>query len=58
MLLYFCIVIKPLDMNATILLVIPKSVETNLTSGYIIGAIIALVIFGYLFYTLIKPEKF
>ena len=45
-------------MNATILLVISKPVETNLSSGYIIGAIIALLIFGYLFYTLVKPEKF
>jgi K+-transporting ATPase KdpF subunit len=45
-------------MNATILLVISKPVEMNLSSGYIIGAIIALLIFGYLFYSLIKPEKF
>ncbi len=45
-------------MNATILLVLSKPVETNLSSGYIIGAIIALLIFGYLFYSLIKPEKF
>lgn len=45
-------------MNATILLVLSKPVETNLSSGYIIGAIIALFIFGYLFYSLIKPEKF
>jgi K+-transporting ATPase KdpF subunit len=27
-------------------------------SGYILGAIIALFILGYLVYTLIKPEKF
>lgn len=45
-------------MNATILLVISKPVETNLSSGYIIGTIIALFIFGYLLYSLIKPEKF
>ncbi len=45
-------------MNATILLVLSKPVETNLSSGYIIGAIIALLIFGYLFYSLVKPEKF
>jgi K+-transporting ATPase KdpF subunit len=45
-------------MNATILLVLSKPVEANLSSGYIIGAIIALFIFGYLFYTLVKPEKF
>jgi K+-transporting ATPase KdpF subunit len=45
-------------MNATILLLISKPVETNLSSGYIIGALIALVIFGYLLYSLVKPEKF
>jgi K+-transporting ATPase KdpF subunit len=45
-------------MNATILLVISKPVETNLFSGYIIGAVIALFIFGYLFYSLVRPEKF
>jgi K+-transporting ATPase KdpF subunit len=45
-------------MNATIILALSKSVETNLSSGYVIGAIIALFIFGYLFYTLAKPEKF
>ena len=45
-------------MNATILLVVTKPVETNLSSGYIIGAIIALLIFGYLIYSLVKPERF
>lgn len=45
-------------MNATILLLISKPIETNLSSGYIIGALIALVIFGYLLYSLVKPEKF
>jgi K+-transporting ATPase KdpF subunit len=45
-------------MNATILLVTSKPFETNLSSGYIIGAIIALFILGYLLYVLVKPEKF
>ena len=27
-------------------------------TGYLTGAIIALLIFGYLFYSLFKPEKF
>jgi K+-transporting ATPase KdpF subunit len=35
-----------------------KSVETNLSSGYIIGAFIALILLVYLIYSLIKPEKF
>ncbi|MCX6253503.1 MAG: K(+)-transporting ATPase subunit F [Bacteroidia bacterium] len=45
-------------MNAIILLITSKSVEMNHSSGYVIGAIIALFIFGYLLYTLVKPEKF
>jgi K+-transporting ATPase KdpF subunit len=45
-------------MNATILLVTSKSVEVNTSTGYVIGAIIALLILGYLLYTLVKPEKF
>jgi len=45
-------------MNATILLATSKSVEVNTSTGYVIGAIIALLILGYLLYTLIKPEKF
>ena len=45
-------------MNATTLLVTAKSIETNNSSGYIFGALIALCILGYLLYTLIKPEKF
>jgi K+-transporting ATPase KdpF subunit len=54
----FCIVKKAIDMKTAILLVLSKSVETNPSSGYIIGAIIALLIFGYLFYSLAKPEQF
>ena len=45
-------------MNAAILLVLSKPVEINLSTGYVIGAIIALFILGYLFYTFIKPERF
>jgi K+-transporting ATPase KdpF subunit len=30
----------------------------TLTTGYIIGAVIALLILFYLLYSLIKPEKF
>jgi len=37
---------------------ITKTVEANLSSGYIVGAILALFILGYLLYALIKPEKF
>lgn len=45
-------------MNATILLTTSRYFETNISMGYILGALIALLILGYLLYTLIKPEKF
>ena len=32
--------------------------DISLSTQYIIGAVIALFIFGYLLYTLINPEKF
>jgi K+-transporting ATPase KdpF subunit len=40
----------------TILLMATTEVSTP--TGYIIGAIIAVVVLGYLIYSLIKPEKF
>jgi K+-transporting ATPase KdpF subunit len=45
-------------MTPSILLAASESFEMNNSTGYIIGAIIALLILGYLVYTLIKPEKF
>jgi len=49
-------------MNATILLVIaPVLSDTALSNGhisYLIGGIIALLIMGYLIYTLLRPDKF
>jgi K+-transporting ATPase KdpF subunit len=56
-------------MNATIraatslssLAVIPVRPETAVSNGpvsYIIGGIIALLILGYLIYTLLRPDKF
>jgi K+-transporting ATPase KdpF subunit len=44
-------------MNTTILIETIKPIM-NITTGYILGAIVALLIFAYLIYTLIKPEKF
>ena len=41
----------------TILLMVTTT-ETSSTIGYIIGAIIAVAILGYLIYSLIKPDKF
>jgi K+-transporting ATPase KdpF subunit len=44
-----------MNAKAFLFLIITK---TNLSTGYVIGAAIALFIFGYLIYALIKPEKF
>jgi len=45
-------------MNVTILLATSPQFEMNTAAGYLTGGIIALLIFGYLIYSLIKPEKF
>lgn len=45
-------------MYAIILKATPLGFEINPSFGYIIGAVVALLILGYLIYTLIKPEKF
>jgi K+-transporting ATPase KdpF subunit len=42
-------------MQKVILLVVP---EISSGYGYIIGAVIAVFIFAYLVYSLVKPEKF
>ncbi len=45
-------------MNATIF-IIPSTVpDMNSSAGYLIGAVLALIILGYLVYSLVKPEKF
>lgn len=45
-------------MNATNTIALVKPIEMNNTIGYVIGAIIALFILGYLLYALVKPERF
>jgi len=42
-------------MDTTILMDVHS---TGTPAGYVIGALIALLILGYLLYSLIKPEKF
>jgi K+-transporting ATPase KdpF subunit len=40
---------------------VPIQSDTNVANGafsYLIGAIVALCIMGYLIYTLLRPEKF
>ena len=44
-----------------ILAVVPASSDAAVSNGpvsYLIGGIIALLIMGYLVYTLLRPEKF
>jgi len=43
-------------METKLLMVATTEMSTH--AGYIIGAIIAVAILGYLIYSLIKPEKF
>jgi len=45
-------------MNAVVLSEVPQPIVDPSAGGYAIGAIIALLIFIYLLYSLIKPEKF
>ncbi len=45
-------------MNAIILITNSKAFQANSSTGYIIGAVIAALILGYLVFSLLKPEKF
>jgi K+-transporting ATPase KdpF subunit len=45
-------------MIATILLAVPYPTVVSTPLGYWVGALIAFLLFGYLVYSLIKPEKF
>ena len=47
-------------MNTIILLMTSNTAGTGISqpAGYAIGAVIAVLILGYLLYSLIKPEKF
>ncbi|GEM_PF-421967 len=45
-------------MKSTILVVAPEIFETNPTLGYVVGTILALLILGYIFNKLMKPDKF
>jgi K+-transporting ATPase KdpF subunit len=45
-------------MIATIIMATSNPIGVNNISGYLIGALIALFILGYLIYSLVKPDKF
>jgi K+-transporting ATPase KdpF subunit len=42
-------------MKTAILLILPQISSGH---GYVFGAVIALILFAYLVYSLVKPEKF
>jgi K+-transporting ATPase KdpF subunit len=54
--------IKTISMSAKLIISIasvnPDVSASGLPVNYLIGAIIAILIMGYLFYILINPEKF
>ncbi len=56
--MHFCIIINSAIMNTIIFLTISKPFELTSHQEYVSGAIIALFIFSYLLYALIKAEKF
>jgi K+-transporting ATPase KdpF subunit len=41
-----------------LLFLLLTTTEENVPSGYLMGAILAVILLGYLIYSLIKPEKF
>jgi K+-transporting ATPase KdpF subunit len=45
-------------MNASIILMKSNLIVNHASTGYIIGAFIALLFFAYLAFSLLKPEKF
>jgi K+-transporting ATPase KdpF subunit len=45
-------------MSTRLILAIHTHFAVNPSAGYALGAVIALLILGYLVYSLIKPEKF
>jgi K+-transporting ATPase KdpF subunit len=45
-------------MSNAILMTATNFIGMNDTAGYVIGAILALLILGYLVFSLVKPEKF
>jgi K+-transporting ATPase KdpF subunit len=45
-------------MNSMILAFVERPAEIATSLGYLTGSLIALLILAYLFYSLIKPERF
>jgi K+-transporting ATPase KdpF subunit len=45
-------------MISIIILNVSNSMEINTPDSYFVGGLIALFVFGYLIYSLVRPEKF
>lgn len=45
-------------MKTILLITSARALTLSGSSGYVIGALIALLILGYLVFSLVKPEKF
>jgi K+-transporting ATPase KdpF subunit len=45
-------------MNSIIIAITNRAFEMNSPTGYMIGAVIAIIILGYLLYSLVRPERF
>jgi K+-transporting ATPase KdpF subunit len=45
-------------MSTSIFLTVSGPIEIATSLGYLFGALVALFVFAFLIYTLIKPEKF
>jgi K+-transporting ATPase KdpF subunit len=45
-------------MVTLILLRVSEPIENVMFIGYLFGALAAIIVFAYLIYTLLKPEKF
>ena len=54
--MHFCKDLKCPDMM--VIIAHPDAIVSNGSVSYIIGGIVALLILGYLIYTLLRPDKF
>jgi K+-transporting ATPase KdpF subunit len=45
-------------MNTLLIMMAPQNASIMNSQGYTLGLIIAILLLGYLIYTLINPEKF
>jgi K+-transporting ATPase KdpF subunit len=55
---HFCTDPNCYEMNPDNFMEVITNFGMDISAGYIIGAIIAFCILGYLVFTLIRPEKF